>query len=237
MKIETVQDFWACCREIRERNTHVLARFEAMQKLVAGIADKMGMPVDKGIAETVVMLNLLGFKTRMSCEGHLEWGRAAPWVAFDEEAPAHLKEAADRAGRKLAQAQSNGNDLSKEEEIHLYQELHEAERVLKKHQVGPAIHLLELLTIFYTDRRVPFDQQLYVFVSTSGICSMLFSHGAEVQDVLDLPEREERLHRYQEEMSAFTTFLKARYFALAEYEVVPAKRTINETNSRREGAA
>jgi hypothetical protein len=50
---------------------------------VQGIADVLGMPVDEGIAETVACLRALGFRTSASCEGHLDWGEALPWVRFD----------------------------------------------------------------------------------------------------------------------------------------------------------
>ena len=36
--------------------------------------DRLGMPVDAGILETVVVLNLLGFRPLQLCEGHLYYG-------------------------------------------------------------------------------------------------------------------------------------------------------------------
>src|SRR5260221_6862287 len=47
---------------------------------ISGIADKLGMPIDAGIRETVIALNALGFTTRQSCESHLDHGTGAPWV-------------------------------------------------------------------------------------------------------------------------------------------------------------
>lgn len=42
--------------------------------------DALKMPIDKGIRETVIVLNVLGFTTSMSCEGHLDRGLPYPWV-------------------------------------------------------------------------------------------------------------------------------------------------------------
>ena len=44
------------------------------------VTDKLGEPIDKGIFDTVVSLNILGFVTRQSCEGHLDHGLPYPWV-------------------------------------------------------------------------------------------------------------------------------------------------------------
>jgi hypothetical protein len=55
---------------------------KALQK-VAQITDKIGMPVDERIIETVAILTLLGFKTSMSCEGHVDRVTEGPYVIFD----------------------------------------------------------------------------------------------------------------------------------------------------------
>jgi hypothetical protein len=46
------------------------------------ITDKLGMPIDPGIKKTVVLLNLLGFRTVGSCGGHvdLNGGTLTPWI-------------------------------------------------------------------------------------------------------------------------------------------------------------
>jgi len=52
-------------------------------KWVEKIADGLGKPIEKGIKEAVIALNLLGFKTACSCEGHIERARPYPWVIID----------------------------------------------------------------------------------------------------------------------------------------------------------
>lgn len=51
----------------------------------AMVTDKLGKPIDQGIFETVVALNVLGVKTRQSCEGHLDWGCPFPWIDIQPE--------------------------------------------------------------------------------------------------------------------------------------------------------
>lgn len=51
---------------------------------VETFTDRLGMPVDAGIFETVVVLNLLGLQTFQSCEGHLDHGCAYPWVTLND---------------------------------------------------------------------------------------------------------------------------------------------------------
>lgn len=63
---------------------------ERIHKILQSTTDKLGMPIDKGIFNTVKYLNALGYKTSMSCEGHLKksgkspkGGLPFPWVVID----------------------------------------------------------------------------------------------------------------------------------------------------------
>ena len=61
-------------------------QYEEMCKRVATFTDKLGATIDDGIFDTVVALNLLGFHTFQSCEGHLDHGYPYPWVTvLDDE--------------------------------------------------------------------------------------------------------------------------------------------------------
>ncbi len=55
-------------------------RYQEMRMHVSNLTDKLGMPIDPGIFETVVVFNLLGLQTFQSCEGHLAHGCPYPWV-------------------------------------------------------------------------------------------------------------------------------------------------------------
>ena len=54
----------------------------AMIERVNAFKDKVGCSVDPGIRTTVAALNLLGFPTEMSCQGHLDHDYPVPWVCL-----------------------------------------------------------------------------------------------------------------------------------------------------------
>ena len=45
--------------------------------------DKLSMPIDEGIKETVIVLQVLGFNTTQSCEGHDGRGLPYPWIMIE----------------------------------------------------------------------------------------------------------------------------------------------------------
>src|SRR5712691_8019638 len=52
------------------------------------VTDRLGNPIDPGILEAVVALNLLSIQTTASCEGHLDSGHCYPWIDigyYDED--------------------------------------------------------------------------------------------------------------------------------------------------------
>ena len=55
------------------------------------VTDKLGKHMDKGILDTVVALNVLGFDTDQSCEGHLDHGLPYPWVDIRHTAEEHYE--------------------------------------------------------------------------------------------------------------------------------------------------
>ena len=58
------------------------ASWQDAEAYVSTFTDRLGKPIDAGIVETVVVLNLLGLQTFQSCEGHLTEGCAYPWVTL-----------------------------------------------------------------------------------------------------------------------------------------------------------
>lgn len=65
---------------ILELEGEKLAAYHSMVEQISRITDGRGLPIDRGIQELVVALNLLGFGTTMSCEGHVDFGGALPYV-------------------------------------------------------------------------------------------------------------------------------------------------------------
>lgn len=66
----------------RKNKAEKLWRYRAMLKKVDTFQDGLGLGVDREITKTVALFNLLGFRTIMSCEGHLTpgHGEVSPWV-------------------------------------------------------------------------------------------------------------------------------------------------------------
>ncbi len=67
--------------------------------------DKLGKKVDAGIIETVVVLNLLGMPTTMSCEGHLDHGTGAPWVDIEDTNASERSSEVNRLFQRALQLQ------------------------------------------------------------------------------------------------------------------------------------
>ena len=186
-------------------------RYREMQATVARMTDKLGLPVDAGIVETVVLLNLFGIPTSASCEGHLEHGTGAPWVDIEATGVFAQMEVATRL---FQQATLRKQELGRvtEEVLQLFEWAHSARLELKRAHVRVRQRLFALLIDFYAQRSSPFDQHLIVQSRPDGK-SRLESQGADMQEVLEPSEREQKLRAYQREMQSFTAFLRTRYFA------------------------
>lgn len=135
------------------------------------VTDRLGQPIDHGIFDTVVALNILGIPTHQSCEGHLTHGAPYPWVDIA------VIDSRERTGQPI-----------KEKEL--------ARLQLRYRMFG-------YLSAFYQERRVSFDR-----IITLEYPIRIRSQGGEFIDLLESGERERKLRVYQEEMQAFTSFLK-----------------------------
>lgn len=62
-----------------------MATWNETAKRFASVTDRLGKPIDEGIFDTVVALNMLGVTTKQSCEGHIGWGAPYPWVSVEED--------------------------------------------------------------------------------------------------------------------------------------------------------
>jgi hypothetical protein len=170
---------------------------------VNNIRDCLGKPVDQGIRETVIVLNVLDFVTCGSCEGHVDWGMLAPWVDFRGE---RGKEAA-RIFRQAVEAQAAGQ--SRDHVDALCQKAHALKKEAERPMLEKALLLGRHLDDFYRGRQVPFDTRLVIEKYTSRV--RLINQGAIFQSVRDAETRAQKLTEYQQEMRDFTLFLKAVY--------------------------
>jgi hypothetical protein len=83
-----------------EREHLIPGGWQEMLSEVDRMTDRLGLGVDPGIRETVAALNLLGYRTWQSCEGHVNergHGLPSPWVELDlpvgeqDEAPVEVR--------------------------------------------------------------------------------------------------------------------------------------------------
>lgn len=174
------------------------------------VRDKLGKPIDHGIMETVVALNAFHIHTTASCEGHLQSGIAAPWVDIslkETDATKAIREEAEMLWKTIMLKEENGQHTQADQLMMKYREL------IRRLQIPAgkdAEKLAELLSEYYQARQASFLTRL--IISSAALTYRLESQGATFQAILDEKQRAERLHAYQEEMSAFTKFLKNRYF-------------------------
>ncbi len=172
--------------------------------------DRLGMPIDRGILETVVAFNALNMKTTGSCEGHLKHGKYAPYIHFNSN---WLREDNKRASEKLSEArkQRDLKQLSADEVERLFEEGRQLRGEVRRKHVQSFLPLLRYLTAFYAERVVPYDRRL-ILIDGQGILSTLESQGAQFQVGVSSERRQQKLVEHQQEMFAFGSFLKQRYF-------------------------
>lgn len=182
------------------------------------VTDGLGQTIDPGILETVVVLNLLLVQTSGSCEGHAQRGCAYPWVDIEvpleaREDQERLYDALNERFMSLCVLGSNGFPVKISEEAG--QILHERDAV--GYEIRRAHHkmvglLLTYLDAFYQKHSSSFDRHLTF--SEIGLFGMMRLHsvGGLLQTTRPESLRQLKLLEYQQEMHAFTEFLKAQFF-------------------------
>lgn len=184
-------------------------QWERMAERCRRVVDRLGKPIDEGIFETVVALNLLGIHTSASCEGHSNWGIYAPWVDIQtpgaEEDYKILNEA-----HIYYNEQINAKKLSHVELRQLYDQTNQLEREVNEKQLSERFMLMGYLAHFYENRHSAYDRILTLQHHTYS--ARLESLGAHFQRVAPGERRVQKLAEYQEEMRAFTAFLKEQFF-------------------------
>lgn len=172
-------------------------RWNRIQAKVNKITDRRGMPIDEEMKETVTALQIFNFQTTASCKGHLTRGIQAPWVDIGEEIPKEIL----REVKKKA----------KENCLEVLHSIPEIKAFRKKH-LREQMRLMILLDEFYKDRVVTID--IHLTLKKIGIYgyARLVNTGEHLQEIRSKKERTEKLREYQQEMYAFTDFLKRKYF-------------------------
>jgi len=185
--------------------------------------DGLGYPIDAGIKETVIVLNLLGITTVQSCEGHLNRGRGTPWVSVKRHTPIgedleeQLYTMREEYQKLAGELRAQYPDLPIEKRralpeatpfLLLEKEIEGLSERLEKEEAGDRVKLHALLCEFYKDRTCSHEDMLMV----DRISGYLQSVGARVNGIRDKKVKAGNLKQYQKEMKAFTAFLKERFF-------------------------
>ncbi len=173
------------------------------------VVDKLGKPIDEGIFETVVALNLFGIHTCASCEGHLEYGAYAPWV--DIQTPgADAEEKIVNDAYKYYYEQVEAGKLSPIELGQLYDHTLQCDLKADEKYLSERHKLMIYLDLFYENQHSPYDRRLTI--QHRETWARLESQGTYFQRVSSEGLRMQKLSEYQEEMRAFTAFLKELFF-------------------------
>lgn len=170
------------------------------------ITDKLGLPIDAGILDTVIALNLFNVNTTQSCEGHIDRAIAAPWVDIQAPETDELKQLRVRAKQTWTTIDAAQKAGKPDEDLApLYQNLHRLNAEVKRPQLKEIQKVTRLLAEFYQNRQVPYERILTIHGYR------LESQGVPFQEIISPEERRKKLLEYQEEMKAFTAFLKNKY--------------------------
>ena len=169
-------------------------RWDEMAERVGKVTDKLEKPIDEGIKEGIIALNLFDINTSASCEGHIDHGVYAPWIDIQGKIPKDTREQFQELFKNKGQNEEKLKELSREIER---RNLEEQRKILP--------HLDE----FYHGRDVPSHKRLIIENISLG---RLESQGVRFQKIEDEKVRQERLQEYREEMNAFISVLKDKYF-------------------------
>ncbi len=177
-----------------EHRDEKLERWTEVKNKVEAITDKLGMKIDEKIKETIIGLSLLDIHTVASCEGHLDWGTYAPYIDIQAK-EARIKEA------EIEEARAKNNEEEKKSLI----------KEITRMNLEEQKKLMNILDEFYNNERsVPFYKRLIIRPEGWGECR-LESQGVELQEIENEEIKRLRLVEYQNEMKAFTEFLKGKY--------------------------
>ena len=177
-------------------------RWQLKLREVDELRDKLGKPVDAGIREAVAILQLLGLHTRQSCEGHLDWGQPAPWVALYVPEAEKLREEIVPLEHWL--------EVLKEDSEAFDRVCHERNR-LRQQEAQCEAHAWTLLfrwleTYYQHHSAVPYDERIVLHPN-----GRLTVHGLLLQGARDTATQALKLQAYQAEIRRFTQFLKRQY--------------------------
>jgi hypothetical protein len=139
-------------------------KWDLLVKKYSQVGDALGKGIDSGILETVVALNALGINTRQSCEGHMKYGVASPWVDVENSDQKKIKLGLDEAEKvyRMAEELEKTKGIRDPEVRKLYDKYHDIRNKVVIINLRVVKKLMGLLEGFYCERFVAFDRGLYI---------------------------------------------------------------------------
>lgn len=188
-------------------NTAKQNQWDAMAAEVNQWTDGLGKPIDAGIKEAVIALNLLGFKTRQSCEGHLDHGYPYPWVDFDlSSLEIDLIREEFRQLNSKIKNEENNRSCDQNLLTSLRHQLFDIHQKLSR-AIDKSIEPLHLaLEKFYRNHSCAYENML--LVNKHGLIIVLESNGADRFLSRTPSENKQKMSVYRKEMKDFADFLK-----------------------------
>lgn len=209
MKLDTIQGF-----DLETRWKEALEQW-------GRVTDTLGQPIDPGILETVVILNLLSLQTTGSCEGHLESGLAYPWIDLEVSHPQRTEmekqwDALNEAFLSHCERDSRGLPTKvSAEAVEFLDQCNAVGDEIYAEQHRMIRRLIGYLDQFYAHHRSAYDRHLTLFPFHTFDTMRLLSVGGFVSETFSEEEKRLKLPEYQEEMRLFTEFLKQEAFGQA----------------------
>lgn len=195
------------------------ASWQEAEALLSRVTDQMGQRIDAGILALVVGLNLLGFRTSASCEGHLSWGCPYPWIEFYQDVAAPDYEQAVEIAARPDMTPQDQLTARNQIEAHLtrfvqhdplYQALGAllADYMVTKPARGSEDNQTAILL-------APFAPGWYRLLAAEPSWWQRWDESERAEQTdwweqIPLHERQSKLRCAQVEMMAFAAFLKAR---------------------------
>ncbi len=183
--------------------------WKEMAKLMDRVVDLLGHPIDEQIKESVIVLNLHGFKTFASCEGHLDWRASYPWIDIEiaGQAKTLFQELLILEEKMLNLHNTDPNRKELEELQIRHQSLTKLE---EKQILEQALPVQRILEQFYQTYHPDYGMELIIDTTCKGIVR-IYSFGAEWQILRDEDEKKLKFLEYREEMNRFTNFLIEKF--------------------------
>lgn len=185
--------------------------WNAVAERIEQTTDGLGKKIEDGIKETVIAFNILGLPTTGSCEGHLQRAIGSPWIDIEPMATSEMETLQKEMGDVYDQIEIlEKENLDAVELDEMYEKFHALRKQRERFYLEEMKKAVTLLGEFYKGREVEYDRILIAI--TWGYRARIQAQGTDLQAIASPEDKERNLVRYQEEMRAFTEFLKNKYF-------------------------